>query len=268
MKKILLSSLLALGTFANAQCDPITTFPQNYNFEDVTTPALPACWTVASSGNGNNWNTYTGDGNNGTTAGDKLLNNPLPAGAVGSAWVFTQAFNMTGGEPYSGAFNYWANNNTNNRVLSIGYGTSPTDAAMNIFGTDASLTLTKETSAFVFTPPTTGTYYIGIKVHNTAPNASQASVLVSSLLIKKENLSVSDVNSKKISAYPNPVKDILKLSDIKGVKSITVTDMSGRQVKTLTPNTELNLSSLKAGNYVVSLIMENGSIQTINTIKK
>lgn len=268
MKKILLSSFLALGIYANAQCDPITTFPKSYDFEDVTTPAIPACWTVASSGNGNNWNTYTGDGNNGTTSGDKILNNNLPAGAVGSAWIFTQAFAMTGGEPYSGAYTSWATNSTNNRVISVGYGTSPTDAGMTIFGTDASITTTKETSAFVFTPPTTGNYYIGIKVYNTAPNAMQTSVLVNSLLVKKENLAVSDVNSNsKIKVYPNPVKDILKISDITGVKSISVTDMSGRQIKTLAPSTEINLSNLKAGNYVISLIMENGSIQTLNTIK-
>lgn len=268
MKQLLLTSFLALGTYAIAQCNPITTYPQNYNFENVTTPALPACWTAVSSGNSSNWNTYTGDGNNGTTAGDTVLNNGLSAGAVGSAWVFTQAFSMTGGENYTGSITYWATNNSNNRMISLAYGTSPTEASMNMIGSDASLTLTKETGTYIFTPPSTGNYYVGIKVSNTAPNATGTSVLVNNLSVSKENLSVSDLNGKKVSVYPNPVKDILNLSAIRGVKSISVTDMSGRQVKTFAPSNTIDLSSLKTGNYVVSLMMENGSIQNINTIKK
>ncbi len=81
-------------------------------------------------------------------------------------------------------------------------------------------------------------------------------------------LAVSDVNKKGISVYPNPFTDVLKISDVKGVKSVSVNDISGRQVKALAATEELNLSSLKAGLYIVNLQMEDGSVKTFKAIKK
>ncbi|PZU79375.1 MAG: hypothetical protein DI529_17515 [Chryseobacterium sp.] len=270
MKKILLFSLLALGTIANAQCDPINTFPTNYNFNNLTTPAIPACWTITKLGaDSTDWNSYTGDGNNGTTSGVKYLNNFLGANASGDSWIFTQAFSLVGGQPYALQYTSQSTNNTNHRILKIAAGPNASPTGMVTMGQDASIHLTPETSAFVFTPSTTGNYYFGIEVSNTVTDEVFCSVLIRDVQVRKEQLAVSDVNGKsKITAYPNPVKDVMKLSDITGVKSISISDLSGRQIKTLAPSSEINLSNLKPGNYVVSLLMENGSTQSINTIKK
>ncbi len=84
-------------------------------------------------------------------------------------------------------------------------------------------------------------------------------------------LSTSDINlSKKteISAYPNPFKDVLRISDTKGVKSIIVSDVSGRVIKTLSPSTELYLSELNSGLYLINLYMEDGTVKAIKAIKK
>ncbi|WP_379968893.1 GEVED domain-containing protein [Epilithonimonas sp. UC225_85] len=81
-------------------------------------------------------------------------------------------------------------------------------------------------------------------------------------------LAVSDVNKNSISVYPNPFTDVLKISDVKGVKSVSVNDISGRQVKTLAPSAELNLSNLKTGLYIVNLQMEDGSVKSFKAIKK
>lgn len=84
----------------------------------------------------------------------------------------------------------------------------------------------------------------------------------------KDALAVSDVTKAGISVYPNPFADVLKISDVKGVKSISVNDISGRQVKTLAPSAELNLSNLKSGLYIVNLQMEDGSVKSFKAIKK
>jgi hypothetical protein len=84
----------------------------------------------------------------------------------------------------------------------------------------------------------------------------------------KAFLAVSDVNKVGISVYPNPFTDVLKISDVKGVKSVSVNDISGREVKSLAPSAELNLSNLKAGLYIVNLQMEDGSVKSFKTIKK
>lgn len=83
-----------------------------------------------------------------------------------------------------------------------------------------------------------------------------------------EFLAVSDINKAGISVYPNPFTDVLKISDVKGVKSISVSDVSGREVKSLAPSAELNLSSLQSGLYIVNLKMEDGSVKTFKAIKK
>ncbi|UFK97568.1 GEVED domain-containing protein [Kaistella faecalis] len=81
-------------------------------------------------------------------------------------------------------------------------------------------------------------------------------------------LAVGDVNKSNVSVYPNPFKDVLKISDIKGVKSINIVDVSGRTVKTLAPATELNLGQLKSGMYFVNLQYTDGSVKTVKSIKK
>ncbi len=81
-------------------------------------------------------------------------------------------------------------------------------------------------------------------------------------------LAVSDLNKKAVSVYPNPFTDVLNISDVKGVKSISVNDISGREVKSLAPAAELNLSNLKTGLYIVNLKMEDGSVKTFKAIKK
>ncbi|WP_143754216.1 T9SS type A sorting domain-containing protein [Chryseobacterium sp. 52] len=76
-------------------------------------------------------------------------------------------------------------------------------------------------------------------------------------------------NRKKISAAPNPFTDLLTISDISEVKSINVTDVSGKLVKVIEkPSASLYLGDLKEGVYFISLKMNNGSIKTLKTIKK
>ncbi|WP_373707796.1 GEVED domain-containing protein [Kaistella sp.] len=86
--------------------------------------------------------------------------------------------------------------------------------------------------------------------------------------IKEPTMATSNVVKSSVSIYPNPFQDVLKISEVKGVKSISVSDVSGRQVKNLKPSAELNLSDLKTGLYIVTLQMEDGKIQSFKAIKK
>lgn len=85
----------------------------------------------------------------------------------------------------------------------------------------------------------------------------------------QQSLAVSDIDKTgNLSVYPNPFSGILNISDIKGVKSISINDISGREVKSLAPATEINLSDLKTGLYIVNLKMNDGSIKPFKVIKK
>ncbi|MCC3216082.1 GEVED domain-containing protein [Chryseobacterium sp. X308] len=85
------------------------------------------------------------------------------------------------------------------------------------------------------------------------------------------SLSTSETNLKKkeVNVYPNPFKDVLHVADIKNVKSVTVTDVAGRVVKTIdNPTNELQLGELNSGLYLVTMNFKDGSKSTVKAIKK
>ncbi len=71
--------------------------------------------------------------------------------------------------------------------------------------------------------------------------------------------------------YPNPVKDVLNINSEKNIISISVYNLTGQNVKNQVLNiskTEINLSSLPSGIYVVKAILENGQVEIFKVIKK
>ncbi len=81
-------------------------------------------------------------------------------------------------------------------------------------------------------------------------------------------LAVGDVQASKLSVYPNPFVDVLNITDIRGVKSIIVTDAVGRVAQTFAPAKQIDLSSLRSGMYLITLKYEDGSTKTLKSIKK
>ncbi|THV60451.1 MULTISPECIES: T9SS type A sorting domain-containing protein [Chryseobacterium] len=87
---------------------------------------------------------------------------------------------------------------------------------------------------------------------------------------KNTQLSTAEVSGfKKGDIYPNPFKDVFHINDIKNVKSITVSDVAGREVKAIdNPSTVLQLGELNAGLYLVTMNFKDGSKSTVKAIKK
>ncbi|WP_300668995.1 choice-of-anchor J domain-containing protein [Soonwooa sp.] len=84
------------------------------------------------------------------------------------------------------------------------------------------------------------------------------------------SLAVNDVQKNKASIYPNPIKDIASINANSKIENIKVFDLSGKLISSEDPNsnkTELNLSKLKSGNYIISLKTESG-VENIKVIKK
>ena len=86
--------------------------------------------------------------------------------------------------------------------------------------------------------------------------------------VSEEDLAVSGVDKNKVSLYPNPFSDVLRISDVKEVKSVVISDMVGRQIATMKPSSELRLAHLNSGTYIVTLVMENGTVNSYKVIKK
>ncbi|UFH31984.1 choice-of-anchor J domain-containing protein [Chryseobacterium sp. C-71] len=157
-------------------------------------------------------------------------------------------------------------------------GSSLTDTVISVFsdctgatslgcdddtGTDAfsKLELTSQTPG--------ATLYISVWKFGTATSGDGAfniSAYDASVLATSD---AAQVKNNKLTAYPNPFADVLNISDVKNVKSISVIDIAGRVVKTIEkPSSALQLGGLKSGLYMVVLNMNDGSQQTIKAIKK
>ena len=88
----------------------------------------------------------------------------------------------------------------------------------------------------------------------------------------KETLGVNDINSKSISYYPNPVKDILNLVSDKNVTNVSVYSIEGKLVKNFASlgesKVQLDLSTLATGTYVVKATTKDNKTKTFKVIKK
>lgn len=83
-------------------------------------------------------------------------------------------------------------------------------------------------------------------------------------------LSTSETDKKEmIKVYPNPFSEVVNINKPELVKSIRVSDVSGKLIRTFNQaESVLRLNDLSAGMYILQLDMKDGSKQTIKIIKK
>ena len=105
-----------------------------------------------------------------------------------------------------------------------------------------------------YTPTTSGTIRFYSHVDAACTSGTAATSHTRSVICMG-TLAVSDATKVGASVYPNPFTDVLKISDVKGVKSISISDVSGRLVKTVKATAEIQVSELKTGLYIVNLNM-------------
>ncbi|MPS71794.1 MAG: T9SS type A sorting domain-containing protein [Chryseobacterium sp.] len=84
-------------------------------------------------------------------------------------------------------------------------------------------------------------------------------------------IAVNEVSKNGIKAYPNPVKDIFTIEAAGKIQSVKVFDVTGKQllIKELNEvKSQIDLSKLNAGVYVVTTTMADGSTASTKVIKK
>ncbi|MBW8360740.1 MAG: T9SS type A sorting domain-containing protein [Kaistella sp.] len=153
---------------------------------------------------------------------------------------------------------------TANGILQIGY-LDTTNAFVQL--TTFSVPTVATVYPFSFDIPAlpAGVTQLALKNPGTPAN----SLSIDNLSYELKSLSTSETDKNRLTVYPNPFESTLTISDIKDVRSIIVTDISGRVVKNISKVTkDLALSDLKTGMYMVTLQLKDGSLQTFKTIKK
>lgn len=85
------------------------------------------------------------------------------------------------------------------------------------------------------------------------------------IIVSGATASAEDFVTSTFSIYPNPVKDILNISNSIGaeINSLTIVDINGRTVKQINSNiSQINISDLNAGVYFVNINSNEGSLTT------
>jgi hypothetical protein len=272
----------ATSTQFTTLCVPITTLPWSENFDAMATigsAIIPNCWkqTPGGSSSTNNFTSANASqqGYNDPKSAPNYLTIYYPY--TNAAYLWTPTFTLTAGTSYDFIF-YWVGDGFagwQNEVL-VNNGQTATGAtSLTTFitadqtaaGGSNSTTYTKVTVSY--TPTSTGDYSFGIKTLNTT--TAPYYMGFDDFSLTQSNLATAEtsVKKKEISVYPNPFKDVLHIADIKDVKSVTVTDVAGRVVKTIDqPTNELQLGELNAGLYLVTMNFKDGSKSTVKAIKK
>jgi hypothetical protein len=154
-------------------CGPVlsTSLPYIETFDGVTLPNMPYCTARENV--------------NADAAQWVTVNTPIPVGMSGSAlkyeynvneidpasdWFFTRGLDLTGGTSYALSFKYGNVDIAYGEKMMVKYGTSATSAAMTTMIVDYP-NITDgvvHSSYFLFTPPTSGTYYVGFYAYSVA----------------------------------------------------------------------------------------------------
>lgn len=142
--------------------------------------------------------------------------------------------------------------------------------ALTCVGTkDSELSSIGNTEVFTFNSVAGAVYYVNVAYYSSTDDLVEGNF---DLSITSNALSTSEVVAEKIKeikVYPNPFTDILTISEISKVQSVSVVDLAGRVVKTIEkPSSELQLADLKQGMYLIVLYMKDGSRQVVKSIKR
>lgn len=275
-KKLLLASLLfAGGLFTmNAQT---TVWSDNFDDLDVSD------WTlIDADGDGYNWSAVQivdQNGNPATAAPTPVLRSASWNSAVGPLtpdnWAISPAIDLSAA---SGTIKLkWEvmaiDAAYDEEEYTVYVGTEATIAHLsassttffeNLAGVNVLSSRSLDISSFAGE-----TIYVAFRHHGTT---NIFTMELDNVEVEAETLSINNALAGSFSVYPNPVKDILNISNSIGaeINSVTVTDINGRTVKQVAVNgveSQINIADLNAGVYFVNINSNQGSL-TKKIVKK
>ena len=105
---------------------------------------------------------------------------------------------------------------------------------------------------------------IYLAFHNISPMGGDA-LFIDDVRIGT-GVGINDVNDINVAVYPNPVSEVLNIEG-EGIQQIELMDVNGRTVMTSGATSQLNLSGMAAGLYMVRVITNEG-VHTQKIVKK
>lgn len=240
--------------------------PYSYGFETADLDE----WTVTNEGNGNIWqrvqaSSSTPDPSEGTYYMLYEYNEDFPA----NSYLYSKGLNLQAGKNITLEFDYQGIDSFFPEKMEVKIGTSATVAGQTqlLWQNEEIGNYPYETASVNFTIPADGVYYLSFRVYS---DPDEFYLALDNVKVFETDLATESAVKSSLKFYPNPVKDILTITDAKNFSSVEVYDISGKKVFSNTQKSsklELNLSQLKAGVYVVKTNSE-GEVKTFKFIKK
>jgi hypothetical protein len=80
----------------------------------------------------------------------------------------------------------------------------------------------------------------------------------------------TDKRSPQISIYPNPATEYIKLSDDDAVRTVSISNMLGRKIRTfeVTKADHYDIADLPNGLYLIQIIGKNNKVLTTQRLTK
>lgn len=261
--KICLPVIGILGgiSFMNAQCSALNSFSENFDTYSSPNSIVPDCWERITL-NGASQIISSSQPASGTS---QIYQFGYGAGKV-SLVILPKLTNVNAG---THRFRFKVKANSAG-LLEFGYMTDPADASTfvvleNINITNSTYDSSSERS---FTVPTSIPLTARLAIRN--PGTSFAGHYWDDAVWEPiPNLGTHEISLNKAKTYPNPFNDVLNISDVKDVQTITISDSVGRLIKTVEkPVTTLQVSDLESGVYFITLQYKNGTNTSFKAIKK
>ena len=255
-------SLFASSFFSAQGVD----LPYSYGFETADLDG----WLITNEGAGNQWeiaqeSAETPDPSEGTYYMLYRFHATDPA----NSYLYSRGLNLKAGENITLEFDYMGTDPWFPEKMEVRLGNATTAAAQTtqLWVNDDIVHYPYETETVNFTVPSDGVYYLSFRAFSDADMfyLSLDNIKVSSTVLGTQN-----VKASTLKYYPNPVKDILTISNAKEISDVQIFDVSGKQVfekSAKSSKQELNLSHLKTGTYIAK-VNSNGTIKTFKFIKK
>ena len=262
MTKFLLLSTLLLSTSAlNAQNTSATDLPYSYGFE---TSDLDG-WTVINAGDGNNWEVTQATAETpDPSEGENYMmyyfhDNPA------NSYLFSRGLNLKANENINLEFDYMGTDAWFPEKMEVLIGQNPNIASMTqqLWIDEEIINYPYKTASVTFKVPTDGVYYIAFRAFS---DPDQFYLSLDNIKITKESLATQETNALKLAYYPNPVKNVLNITNDINITNVNVYDLTGKKVITKefdSKSVNIDVSSLPKGVYVVRAGSKNGA----NTIK-
>lgn len=251
MKKALFSLGLTLATtFGFSQCDPQSSIDENFDGWNVMDP----CWKGINSGGmflfGDEITFYSSNLSNMSMY---VVSPEIVAGNYNLTFDFATVGLMPG---------------TETEGITFEVGTLESNANVDSFvSISEPIETTSATQTFNVPVSISGDVkYFVIKYSSTEPHSA---AFIDNVVLASD-MNVSDLESVKVSVYPNPVVDQLNISSKQNIKEVKIFNVNGQLVLNTKANnntTSVNVSSLKSGVYVAQITTDKGT-ETIKVIKK